>query len=77
MRHEMAVLAVRALRKNYKILRYFLVFEGFSVFRVLGGAGAGAEKEEAGRAVVGAKPGAVLIRSGGAWIYNFFQGENR
>lgn len=35
------------------------------------------QREEAGRAVVGAKPGVVLIRSGGAWLYNFFQGENR
>lgn len=38
----------------------------FLIFRVLGGAGAGTEKEEAGKAVVGAKPGVVLIRSGGA-----------
>ena len=55
---------MRTPRKNYKILRYFLVFEEFSVFWVLGGAGAGVEKEKAGRSAVGAKPGAVLIRSG-------------
>ena len=36
----------------------------FLIFRVLGGAGAGVEKEKAGRSAVGAKPGAVLIRSG-------------
>ena len=77
MRHKMAVLAVRIPCKNYKILRYFLVFKGFSVFWGSCGAGAGAEKEKVGRAAVGAKPGAVLIRSGGAWLYNFFQKENR
>lgn len=49
----------------------------FRFFRVFCGAGAGAEKKKVGRAAVGAKPGAVLIRSGVAWLYNFFQKENR
>lgn len=39
----------------------------FLIFRVLGGAGAGVVVGW----VVGAKPGAVLIRSGEAWLYNF------
>ena len=34
------------------------------------------QREEAGRAVVGAKPGVVLIRSGDGVIQLFFLGNN-
>lgn len=49
----------------------------FRFFRVFCGAGAGAEKEEAGRAAVGAKPGVVLIRSGDGGYTTIFLGNNR
>lgn len=77
MHHKMAVLAVRTPRKNYKILRYFLVFEGFSVFSGSWRCWRWGRKGEAGRAVVGAKPGAVLVRSGDGVIQLFFLGNNR
>ena len=47
----------------------------FLIFRVLGGAGAGAEKEKAGRSAVGAKPGAVFVRSGGLGFIIFSKGK--